>query len=249
MARKKKNQAVEAELQEGAQPEDDRVEIEVLDEDEAAVLAEDFEEEVDDSSEEEAEEADVDDDVYDLDEDPDEEEDPENGIAADAEKVHRDLAQMRDNYMRTLADFDNFRKRSEREMREHKRYALTEPMREILQVVDNLERALDAAKVGTNADDLKVGVEMTLRQMQEVLRRFGVVPVHAIGERFDPTVHEAISREEDAQVQHPTVRHEMQRGYKLHERLLRPSLVAVAVPGAAPAKDGDGAAEDDGTDA
>lgn len=247
MARKKKNQAVEEELLDGAKPEDDRVEIEILDEDEAAALSEELDDEGDDSSEEEAEEADVDDeeDVYDLDEEPDdeEEEDLEDGIAADAERVHRDLAQMRDNYLRTLADFDNFRKRSEREMREHKRYALAEPLREILQVVDNLERALDAAKAGTNADDLKVGVEMTLRQMQEVLRRFGVVPVHAVGERFDPTVHEAISRQEDPEVQHPTVRQEMQRGYKLHERLLRPAMVSVAVPGAAATKSDDGAAD------
>ena len=150
---------------------------------------------------------------------------------AEVERLRREMAALRETSIRTLADFDNFRKRTERETKEAKRYALTEPLRDFLSVVDNLERALSAE---ARPEDLKIGVEMILRQMHELLRRFGVTAVHAVGERFDPTVHEAVARQEDPEVEHPIVRREMQRGYRIHERLLRPAMVAVAVPPAAP---------------
>jgi molecular chaperone GrpE len=149
---------------------------------------------------------------------------------ADAEevaKLRQEIADLRDRSMRTLADFDNFRKRSERERQELKRYALLEPLRELLTVADNLGLALSAEG---SAEDLKRGVEMIHRQMAELLRRFGVAEVPAVGKPFDPTVHEAVSREESADVKAPTVTAELRRGYKLHDRLLRPAMVKVAVP-------------------
>src|SRR5262245_66427295 len=94
--------------------------------------------------------------------------------------------------MRTLADFDNFRKRSERERQDLKKYALTEPFRDFLGIVDNLGLALSAAG---GADDLKRGVEMIHRQMLDLLRRHGVHEVSALGQPFDPAVHEAVARE------------------------------------------------------
>ena len=133
---------------------------------------------------------------------------------------------------RTLADFDNFRKRAERDRQEQKRYALFDPLREFLTVTDNLDLALSAQGP---AEDLKRGVEMIHRQMIELLRRFGVTEVSAVGQPFDPTVHEAVAREESAEVKSPTVSAELRRGYKLHERLLRPAMVKVAVPAEAPA--------------
>src|SRR5882724_9590474 len=133
-------------------------------------------------------------------------------------KLRRENADLRDRSMRTLADFDNFRKRTERERQEAKRYALMEPLRDFLAVVDNLDRAL----------------EMTLRQFQEQLRRYGVREVAARGEAFDPAVHEAVSRQEDPTVQRPTVAEELQRGYMIHDRLLRPAMVKVAVPAEKP---------------
>ena len=141
--------------------------------------------------------------------------------------LRREIADLRDRSMRTLADFDNYRKRSERERRDAARYAASAPLGDLLEVVDNLSRALAA---GGTADDLKTGVEMTLRQLEDVLRRHGVEPVSASGERFDPAVHEAVSRLEDPDVETPTVVEELQRGYRLHERLLRPARVVVAVP-------------------
>jgi len=154
----------------------------------------------------------------------------ESAEEADEEEVanlRREIADLRDRTMRTLADFDNFRKRSERERQETRKYALLEPLRDFLEVVDNLGLALSAAG---SADDLKRGVEMIHRQMQELLRRLGVQEIEALNQPFDPALHEAVQREEDPTVQKPTVVGELRRGYKLHERLLRPSMVKVAVP-------------------
>jgi len=149
----------------------------------------------------------------------------------EVERLRREVADLRNRSMRTLADFDNFRKRSERERQESRRYALFEPMRELLDVVDNLDLALSS---GGSVEDLKRGVEMILRQMQEHLRRHGVREVPAAGAPFDPAVHEAVSREEDAEVKAPTVTGELRRGYMMHDRLLRPAMVKVAVPAEAP---------------
>ncbi len=142
-------------------------------------------------------------------------------------QLRREIADLRDRSMRTLADFDNFRKRSERERQEARRYALLDPLRDLLTVVDNLERALSAEG---SAEDLKRGVEMTLKGMRDLLRRHGVTEIGAAGAAFDPAVHEAVSRQEDPAAQVPTVLEELQRGYFLHDRLLRPAMVKVGVP-------------------
>lgn len=142
--------------------------------------------------------------------------------------LRREIADLRDRSMRTLADFDNFRKRADRERQDLKKYALVEPLRGFLEIMDNLGLALAAAG---SADDLKRGVEMIHRQMADLLRRFGVEEISALGQPFDPSLHEAVSREEDPTVQTPTVTGEMRRGYRIHDRLLRPSMVKVSVPG------------------
>lgn len=147
--------------------------------------------------------------------------------SADVERLEREIADLRDRSIRTLADFDNYRKRAERERQEMRRYALLEPMRELVEVVDNLERAAAAAG---SAEDLKQGVDMILRQLGEFLRRHGVVAIEAEGEVFDPAFHEAVSRQESGEVEEPTVAQELQKGYRLHERLVRPARVVVAVP-------------------
>jgi molecular chaperone GrpE len=154
---------------------------------------------------------------------------PAGGGGADDElfRLRREVADLRDRSVRTLADFDNYRKRSERDRQDAKRYAQVEPMREFIGVMDNLELALSA---GGSAEDLKRGVEMIHRQMLDLLRRFGVKDVAAAGQPFDPALHEAVSREEDPTVKAATVKEELRRGYMIHDRLLRPSMVKVAVP-------------------
>jgi molecular chaperone GrpE len=142
-------------------------------------------------------------------------------------KLEREIADLRDRSIRTLADFDNYRKRADRERDDIRRYATTELLRDLLGVVDNLNLALAA---GGTAEDLKKGVELTLRQFADLLRRNGVREVAALGERFDPAVHEAVSKHEDPSVSAPTVVEELRRGYLLHDRLLRPAMVRVALP-------------------
>jgi molecular chaperone GrpE len=151
--------------------------------------------------------------------------------AGEVPKLRQEIADLRDRSMRTLADFDNFRKRSERERQDLRKYALVEPMREFLAIMDGLDLALGAAG---GADDLKRGVELIHRQMLDLLRRHGVKEVAALGQPFDPALHEAVSREEDAAVQTPTVTGEMRRGYLIHDRLLRPAMVKVSVPAETP---------------
>jgi molecular chaperone GrpE len=141
--------------------------------------------------------------------------------------LRREVADLRDRSVRTLADFDNFRKRADRERQETRRYALLEPLREFLPIADNLGRALSA---GGSSDDLKRGIEMIHRQMDEMLRRFGVREVPAAGEVFNPAVHEAVARVESEKVAVPTVAETLVPGYMLHDRLLRPAMVKVAVP-------------------
>jgi molecular chaperone GrpE len=152
-----------------------------------------------------------------------------NGAVAggDADQLQTEVANLRDRLLRTLADFDNFRKRVEREREEERRYSVVEPLREMLGIVDNLERALTA---DGDLEDLRLGVEMILKQMGDFLRRSGAQPVEAMGQPFNPSVHEAVSRVEDSKVEVPMVIDEMQRGYTVHERLLRPAIVRVAVP-------------------
>jgi molecular chaperone GrpE len=142
-------------------------------------------------------------------------------------RLEEELEELRDRSIRTLADFENYRRRAERERDELRRYAAFEAMSDFLPVLDNLERALSA---GGSADDVRVGVEMILRQMRDLLRQRGVAPVEALGQPFDPTIHEAVARDEDPDVDVPTVIEEMQRGYRMHDRLLRPALVKVAMP-------------------
>jgi molecular chaperone GrpE len=152
-----------------------------------------------------------------------------------------ELDAMREKYLRALADFDNYRKRVERERGDAARSALVDPLRQFLGVVDNLDRAI---KSGGSFEDLKSGVEMIQRQTTDLLRRFGVEEVPALGEPFDPAFHEAVLRFEDPGVDQPTVSEEFQKGYRYQGRLLRPAMVKVAVP-----VEGGGSTDDDEADA
>jgi molecular chaperone GrpE len=134
----------------------------------------------------------------------------------------------RDRYMRTLADFENFRKRSEREKADFQRYALGSVIRDLLPVLDNFDRALEHADEG---DEFHKGVSLIYKQLFDVLQRHGVKPISESGVRFDPNFHEAVIREEDPSVPSHTVTAVLQKGYFLHDRLLRPAMVKVAVGG------------------
>jgi len=136
--------------------------------------------------------------------------------------------EFRDRYLRTLADFENFRKRAEREKDDFRRYALVGVIRDVLPVIDNFERALEHAEEG---DEFHKGVALIYKQFFEVLQRHGLRTIADSGVRFDPNIHEAVVREEDPSVPSHTVVAVLQKGYFLHDRLLRPAMVKVAVGG------------------
>lgn len=147
-------------------------------------------------------------------------------------QLEQEIVELRDRSARTLADFENFRKRVERERVVERRFAALDVMAEFLTVVDNLERALAAS--GSN-DELKTGVELIHRQMIDVMKSSGVSRINAVGVEFDPRFHEAVAHHEDPTVSVPTVSEELQPGYVMHDRLLRPSVVKVAMPPDEPA--------------
>jgi molecular chaperone GrpE len=134
----------------------------------------------------------------------------------------------RDRYLRTLADFENFRKRSEREKNDFQRYALAGMVRDLLPVLDNFDRGLEHAEEG---DEFHKGMALIYKQLFEVLQRHGLKPITESGVRFDPNIHEGVVRVEDASVPSHTVVEVMQTGYFLHDRLIRPAMVKVAVGG------------------
>jgi len=134
----------------------------------------------------------------------------------------------RDRYLRTLADFENYRKRAEREKADFQRYALAGVIRDLLPVIDNFDRALEHAEEG---DEFHKGVALIYKQLFDVLQRHGLKSISDSGVRFDPNIHEAVVREEDPSVPSHTVVAVLQKGYFLHDRLLRPAMVKVAEGG------------------
>ena len=134
----------------------------------------------------------------------------------------------RDRYLRAVADFDNFRKRSEREKADFFKYAVASVLKDILPVLDNFDRALDHAAEG---DEFHKGVLLIYKQLFDVLQKSGLKTIEETGVHFDPNIHEAVIREEDDSLPNHTVAAVLQKGYFLHDRLLRPALVKVAVGG------------------
>jgi molecular chaperone GrpE len=136
--------------------------------------------------------------------------------------------QLKDRVVRTLADFENFRKRSDREKADFFKYSLANVMRDIVPVLDNFDRALDHAEEG---DEFHKGVLLIYKQLYDMLQKHGLKPIEESGVVFDPNIHEAVVREENGSVPSHTVVAILQKGYFLHDRLLRPALVKVAVGG------------------
>ena len=138
-----------------------------------------------------------------------------------------------DLYLRERADLENFRKRSQREKEEAIRFANDRLLKEIIPVLDNLERAVDHAGGKGDEQGLLEGVNMTIEMFRKALEDFGVKPIEAVGKVFDPNLHQAMGQMETDEHPPNAVSVELQKGYLLHDRLLRPSLVMVAKPPAA----------------
>ena len=134
-----------------------------------------------------------------------------------------------ERYIRLAADFENFRRRKNQELLDRARFASEPAARALLPVLDNLRRALDHAPEASR-EDLINGLELVVREFEARLADLGVTAIDALGQPFDPSVHEALGSEEADDVAVDTVSSELQRGYRLHDRVLRPALVRVAHP-------------------
>ena len=136
-----------------------------------------------------------------------------------------------DRLLRVSAEFENYKKRSAREMEDFRKFANQSLLKEMLSVVDNLELAINSANEKQESESsLKEGLELTLREILRVLEKFSVTPIESKGKSFDPTYHEAVMQEETDEHPENTVITEMQKGYLIHDRLLRPAMVVVAKP-------------------
>ena len=150
------------------------------------------------------------------------------GSDADSpETARRERDALQDRLLRTAAEFDNYRKRIERERREVAEYAGADILTDMLPIVDDLERALQAS-AGSEADVYRRGVELIYKQMTDLLRKRGVKVIEAVGTQFDPRFHEAVMQEVSSTHREGEVIAELRRGYTLGDRLLRPAVVKVA---------------------
>jgi molecular chaperone GrpE len=142
------------------------------------------------------------------------------------DKLAAEKAEVYDRLLRKQAEFDNFRKRTERDRSEFLQFAGMELARELLPVIDDFERAL---KVQTADQNYAKGIELIYQRLADILKKMGVEPIEAAGRKFDPNLHEAVVRVPTADLGDETVLEELQRGYNFKGKLLRPSMVKVAV--------------------
>ena len=143
--------------------------------------------------------------------------------AAEAE-----VSRLKDNLLRTAADFENFRKRSKRDVEDAARRAREQVLGEMLPIIDNLERAVGAARDATEIGAVVEGVNMVLKSFEDVAGRLELERVGAVGSKFDPNLHDAIQQQETPDVEPGTIVTEVVPGYVLRGRLLRPAMVVVA---------------------
>jgi molecular chaperone GrpE len=146
------------------------------------------------------------------------------------ETARAEAQRYRDQLLRTAADFDNFKKRVRREMEDGERRAREDLLKDLLPVFDNLERAAQHAGSANDVKSLSDGLSMVLRMFTDTLSRMGIERVRAVGEPFDPALHEAVQQMETTEHAPGTVAAEVQAGYRFGERLVRPAMVVVAKP-------------------
>jgi len=147
--------------------------------------------------------------------------DPVAGLQADLDRF-RDLA------MRSRADFENYKKRSARDKEEAIKYANTGLLEKLVPIVDNFELGLEAARGEGEKSPIYSGMSLVLKQLQDFLAENGLQPIEAVGQKFDPNLHEAIAHEPSDEVREGVVIRQTRRGYRFKDRLLRPSAVVVS---------------------
>jgi molecular chaperone GrpE len=152
----------------------------------------------------------------------------ERAVEEDVQALRQSLSEGENRYLRLAADFENYRRRKDQELLDRRRYASEEAALALLPVLDNLRRAVEHAPEGGAEDFFVNGLHLVVREFEAGLERLGVTRVPGVGEPFDPAVHEAIGGQESDTVDRDTVIDELLPGYRLHDRLLRPSMVRIA---------------------
>ena len=158
-------------------------------------------------------------------------------LTAKAEEVRS----LNDKYLRLAAEFDNYKRLIQRDQRDQIRFGNEQLLKELLPVLDNLERAIKASQEGGDSNVLIQGVDLTLKQLTGVLSRFHVKPVETVGQLFNPATHQSVTSVASKKIPEQHVVEEFQRGYLLHDRILRAAMVSVSTGQA------DGASETDDT--
>jgi len=145
-------------------------------------------------------------------------------------ELQKTQEELKDEYLRLAAEKDNLRKRLEREKNDYFQFALSDLLKEFLTILDNFDRALESEKNEDCDDSLRMGIELIYKQYLDLLKKQGVRPIISENAAFDPRIQQAFMTEDSDDVEEPTVGEEFQKGYMLHDRLLRPSLVKVLLP-------------------
>lgn len=153
-------------------------------------------------------------------------------LEEDVENLQKERDDLKDKYLRTLAEVDNFRKRMKKEKEEFQKYVLGDFILGLLEVFDNFERALKSqeSQSANDAQSIISGVEMIYKQLVDMLKKNNVQEIDALGKHFDPNIHQALSKDERDDISDPVILEVYQKGFTYHGKLLRPTLARVAVP-------------------
>lgn len=151
-------------------------------------------------------------------------------VDGEVARLRAELEEAKDRALRGWAELENYRKRAQRQMEEDRRYATMPLLRDLLPVLDNVRRAVEAGQRSPEGGGLLEGVKIVAQQLEAVLQRHHCMPIAALHQPFDPNVHEAILHQPSADAAPNTVLAEVQQGFQLHDRVVRPSQVIVAAP-------------------
>ena len=144
------------------------------------------------------------------------------------EKAETEAKEAYDRFLRASAELENYKKRTQKEMAEFRKYANASLVKELLGVVDNLERAIESSNGSNEEGQLSEGLDLTLKELLKIFKTFHACPIEALGKPFDPCYHQAMMQQETADQPENIVLNELQKGYMIHDRLLRPAMVVVS---------------------
>ena len=144
------------------------------------------------------------------------------------EKAETETKEAYDRFLRASAELENYKKRTQKEMAEFRKYANASLVKELLGVVDNLERAIESSNGINEEGQLSEGLDLTLKELLKIFKTFHASPIEALGKPFDPCYHQAMMQQETADQPENIVLNELQKGYMIHDRLLRPAMVVVS---------------------